>query len=697
MKIIFQFVLLFFFSFFGAAQNQIIFKEDFSDPNRSYFTLSDIQNFKSTIEDGHFVYNNMGTSWRYSSAGVAFSKDLDFVYEVKISSTQCEPHKKYGVVFLVKNIDNRSTFIFSNNGEYELEVKSEKETVISKKGNTNAVNASGANIIQVKRKGSDFSFYINEKFVVSVKDIPYHSNMFGVFTEGPNKMLVDYILMKQDGFSPLRTVAGIPKGLVKENLGANINTAYGDVAPLISPDGKTLYFSIKNHPENTGGVDDKDEIYFSTRQSNNSWGLRKNIGYPLNNKAPNSVISISPDNNMMLLRGVYKSDGSSGGSGVSISYRTTTGWSMPEKVNIEGYTTKAPTSEFNLSADGVYLLMTIEKDDSYGNKDIYVSIRQEDGSFGAMINLGATVNTWLDEVSPFLAADGRTLYFSSYGHAGYGSADIFMSRRLDDTWQNWTVPENLGPDINGPEWNAYFVIPASGEYAYMSAIGEFGNSDIFRVNLPQVLKPQPVVMISGRVINSKTNEPIGANITYRNLKTDEVLGIAQSSPEDGTYKIILPSGNEYSFLAEKKGFIATSESFNTMKLQEYSEINKDLFLTPIEAGQTIRLNNVFFDFAKFSLREESFPELNRLVKMLGENPNMKIEVSGHTDSVGSAESNLTLSQNRANSVKDYLLGKNIAPERIVSKGYGLSKPVATNNTDEGRQLNRRVEFTILNN
>jgi outer membrane protein OmpA-like peptidoglycan-associated protein len=677
------------------AQSKVIFREDFTNPKMSYFTTSNIQGFKSTIENGHFVYDNTGTSWRYSSTSVAYDKNQDFLFEVKFTKTEGAASKKYGVVFNLKNIDNRNTFIFSNDGNYELEVRTDKEVAVSKKGTFKGVNASGDNLLQISKKGNNYTFYINDVKVLTLKDIPVHSNYFGVFTEGPNKMLVDYIQMKQDDFRPLKLVKDIPSGLVKENLGNMINTSYSDVGPVIAPDGQTLFYSIKNYPENTGGADDKDEIYFSKRQRDGSWGLRKNIGYPLNNKAPNSVISVSPDNNTMVVRGTYKADGSSAGGGISVTTRTERGWSMPEKLEIENFKTSSSTTEFAMSADGQFLLMSIQHDVNYGDKDIYVSKRKPNGTFGPPINLGPVVNTWLEEMSPFLAADGVTLYFSSYGHSGYGSADVFMTKRLDDTWQKWTEPENLGPEINGPEWNAYFVIPASGEFAYMASVGEFGNSDIFRVKLPMVLRPDPVVMISGKVINSKTKEPLAAEITYRNLKTDEVLGIAKSSPEDGSYKIILPAGNEYSFLAEKKGFIATSESFNTKVLKEYSETNKDLYLTPLEVGQTVRLNNVFFDFAKFSLREESFPELNRVVKLLQDNPGMKIEVAGHTDSVGSAESNLSLSQNRANSVKEYLLSKNISADRVVSKGYGLTKPVATNDTDEGRQLNRRVEFTIL--
>ncbi|MBE2245868.1 MAG: OmpA family protein [Candidatus Competibacteraceae bacterium] len=678
------------------SQKFVEYRNDFSDSKNSLYGITSIDKFNTQIVDGNYVFDYSGTTWRYQSSGYAFSKELDFSYEVTISKTTGIDSKHYGMVFLVEDVDNHSKFIISNDGSFEIHSLSANTQIVSKKGKTKSVVKGGANRLRIETKSGTFHFFVNDEKVATLTGIPYHSNYFGIFSEGPNKMFVDEVVFRQDGFPPLKTVSGIPSTLNKENLGPNINTSYSEISPIISQDGKYLFYSSKNNPDNIGGKDDKDDVWISERQSDNTWSMRKNIGKPINNSSPNTVISITPDNNSMLLRGRYKSDGSFGGNGASITYRTQSGWSMPVPIDIENYKNNASTSEYWLSSDGMYMLLTIQHPDkNYGDKDVYVCKRKEDGSFGPPINLGPVINTWLSELSPFLAADGVSLYFSSYGHAGYGSADIFVSRRLDDTWQNWSEPENLGPGINGPEWNAYYVIPASGEYAYMAASGEYGGSDIFRIQLPQALKPKPVVLIAGKVLNSKTKEPLEAIITYRNLKTDEVLGSARSSPIDGSYKIILPSGNMYSFLAEKDLFIATSENFNTLTLTEYTEINRDLLLTPIEVGQTIRLNNVFFDSGKFDLREESYSELNRVVTLLNKNPNISIEVSGHTDAVGNDATNQTLSQNRANSVCAYITGKGIDKSRLTCKGYGETKAVASNSTEEGKQLNRRVEFTIL--
>ena len=500
---------------------------------------------------------------------------------------------------------------------------------------------------------------------------------------------------KKTNYTP-KVVKNIPQRIKKMNLGKNVNTTYHEITPFISADGKTLYFTRKNSPENTGGEKDKGEIYYSELQADGSWGKAKNIGKPLNNTGPNFIVSVTPDNNTALVGGVYKADGSLGGSGISLSIRGENAWQIPKKLEIKNYYNKSDYVSYNLSADGKTLLMAVERDDSRGNLDLYVAFLQEDGTFSEPKNLGNTINTFSQEYSPFLAPDGITLYFTTSGYPTYGSADIFVSKRLDDTWQNWSEPENLGHEINTENEESGFVLDASGQKAYITSSAEsIGRMDIIQIELPEVLRPKAVVLVSGKVINAKTKQPIAARITYRDLETDIELGVANSSLVDGSYKVVLPSGNAYSFLAEKKGFIATSNNLNLEQLSTYKEIQQDLLLSPIEVGQTVRLNNIFFDTGKWELREESAAELKRLVKILNENSTMAIEISGHTDNTGDAQKNMQLSQKRADAVKNYLQKSGIAANRLSSKGYGQGKPVAANNTEEGRQTNRRVEFSIL--
>ena len=311
-------------------------------------------------------------------------------------------------------------------------------------------------------------------------------------------------------------------------------------------------------------------------------------------------------------------------------------------------------------------------------------------------HMGEILNTFDMEFAPFIASDGKTLYFSSKGHTGYGNADIFLSRRLDDTWLNWSEPKNLGPEINTENWDGYFTIPASGEIAYLSSFdNSLGGSDIFKIKLTKDAQPEPVALISGKVINSKKNEPVSANIKYKNLMTDEEMGIATSSNVDGSYTISLAGGTKYSIYAEKEGFYSVRENIDLTELKEYQEITHDLFITEIETGEIIRLNNLFFVFDTDQLLDESIGELNQLFSTLEKNKTLKIEISGHTDSKGSDAYNVDLSKRRAEAVVNYLIKNGIEPQRLQSKGYGESIPVASNETEEGRQLNRRVEFKVL--
>jgi outer membrane protein OmpA-like peptidoglycan-associated protein len=313
---------------------------------------------------------------------------------------------------------------------------------------------------------------------------------------------------------------------------------------------------------------------------------------------------------------------------------------------------------------------------------------KEDGSFSKPKNLGNVINTFDDEANPFLASDGKTLYFASKGHPGYGYFDLFVSKRLDDSWTNWSQPENLGNIINSPGYELSIFLSAKGDKAY---IGK--DRDVWEID--NTVKMDPVVLVKGKVYDSKTKNTLSAPILYNSLKNNKELGTAISDPKTGSYSIVLPFGEKYSFMAEKEGYYAVTQNVDLSDLKEYKEIEVDLYLSPIEKGEVIRLNNIFFASGKYELLSESFAELNILFGLLKDNKSIKIEIAGHTDAVGSDADNMELSKNRANSVLKYLVGKGIASERIISKGYGETKFIAPNTTEEGKQLNRRVEFVIL--
>ena len=320
----------------------------------------------------------------------------------------------------------------------------------------------------------------------------------------------------------------------------------------------------------------------------------------------------------------------------------------------------------------------------------------EDGRWTEPLNLGSDINTALEEGSPFLAPDDKTLYFSSDGYTGYGKHDIYISRRLDDTWTVWSEPENLGPLINSNEDDAFFNIPPTGEYGYFSRNFSENNTDIFRFELPKEHQPDAVVTIKGVVYNTKTRRPMQARIIYESLPDGKEIGMIESDPLTGEYQLILPSGKMYGYLAEAEGFIAINANIDLKNTEVYDELSNDLYLVPIEKGAIVRLNNIFFDFDKYILIEESFPELIRTIEFLNKNEDIKISVEGHTDNIGTQKYNSTLSEKRAMAVVDYLVKGGIARDRMQPKGWGKSKPIASNDYEiDGRELNRRVNFRIL--
>lgn len=485
-----------------------------------------------------------------------------------------------------------------------------------------------------------------------------------------------------------------------ENLGPNVNSIYSEIKPVISADGNTLYYLVSDHPTNTKQAlkGKSEDIWYSTKDEKGNWTKTVHAEYPLNQQNFNAVIWASPDGNRIMIKGYYE-NGEYQNKGISLCKKTANGWSVPvgqiikdyDEMNIGKYSNQLMTN------DGKYIIFSFSEYKDSEVNTLYYSKLERNNKWSKPKKLSSIFDDGKhNHMSPSLASDGVTLYFSSNRPGGLGNNDIWMSKRLDDTWKNWSEPVNLGPPVNTPKWDAYFAIDASGEYAYMSSYDKsIGKSDIVRVKLKETDKPNPVVLISGNVYNAKTKEPISADLVYETLPNNEEAGNALSSPIDGSYKIVLPYGNLYSFRAFASNFISVSENIDLTKVEAYQEIKRDLYLVPIEKGQTVRLNNIFFDFGKATLRAESYPELDRLVTIMKENNKMSIEMSGHTDNVGNEASNLKLSEERAQSVTQYLIAKGVKSSRIVAKGYGKSKPVATNDTEEGRQLNRRVEFTIM--
>lgn len=484
------------------------------------------------------------------------------------------------------------------------------------------------------------------------------------------------------------------------NLGKHINTQYDEVNPLISPDGKTIYFIRNDHPKNTFKNMPTQDIWYSVINNEDStWSEAKHADFPFNQRQFNAVCGISPSGKTLLIKGAYRS-GKYKGRGYSFSHYKRGKWTLPEMLKIEDID-KMSLGIYNgayLSADGKILLMYFSEVKGDRSGDLYVSFLKQDQTWTKPKNLGKDLNTPYLEASPFLATDGKTLYFTSTRPGGYGDADIYRSVRLDNSWESWSSPENLGEPINSEKRETYYSISASGDYGYMVIKpGKFGKSDIIKIKMEEKQKPEPVVLVYGKVLDTKTGKPINkeVEIKYESLSDETISGTTNSDAETGDYKIILPKGSKFIYFAGTKGYLNESESIDLSELSEYSEIKKDLKLVPIEKDYHAELSNLFFKTGSSEIEPASYPELNRLVELMKLNPKLIIEIEGHTDNIGEENYNMALSTERAKAVRLYLLDHNIPSKRVSFIGYGETKALADNNTEEGRSKNRRVEFKIL--
>lgn len=554
--------------------------------------------------------------------------------------------------------------------------------------------------------------------------VPLQGRMLNVFLEKTSykvsavklefdgSALPDYFSLDavaiSDSHIPIIAAIDLPellsKGLVVERLDTNVNSDFSEYNPLLSPDGKTLYFSRKNHPENVGGTSDKEDIWYSELGADGKWSLAKNMGPQFNNNQPNFVntVSSTPDGKaVVILLGNKYLDKGKMVAGVSISSNVGGKWSDPKPLEIENDYNYNEKANYFLANTRKSLLMSVEREDTQGGRDLYVSFEKEDGTWTQPLNLGKVVNTVGEETAPFLASDDKTLYFSSNGFSGYGGSDVFMSKRLDETWTNWSPPENLGPDINTKLDDLFFNIPSTSEYAYYSRGVTVDNSDIYRVKMPMFMTPDPIVIVRGKLVDARTGEPLGAKIIYERLSDGKEVGSTYSDPVTGEYEIHLPGGQQYGFRAEAKDHISENQNLDLRNFTKDGQlVDKNITLAPIEVALVeentkIILNNIFFDFDKSVLKSESFPELKRIAILMKEKATMQVEISGHTDPTGPEAYNLGLSERRAKAVSKYLVEQGVASDRIKTTFFGETQLIDNSNTREGNRKNRRVEFKIL--
>lgn len=491
----------------------------------------------------------------------------------------------------------------------------------------------------------------------------------------------------------IKVASDAPQKVIRENLGKTINSRNPEFAPVISSDGKTLYYT-RNYVNFFGKEKDQD-IWYSTKNEDGTWSKAQNLGIPLNTEQDNAVFAVASDGREVLLMNKYLKDGKLA-PGISRSKRTPNGWSFPEDVKIENYYNKSSNAEFALSADGKVMVMSIERLTTRGNRDLYVSFKKPNEEWTEPRNMGNVINTPAHDVTPFIAADGKTLYFSTSGFSGFGNNDIFKSTRLDETWLNWSEPQNLGEGINTPNWDGFFTIPASGEYAYMCTYENASQKeDIFRLLLPQDKQPEPVWVLMGEILSTTDQKAIECDIEWYINKNYRKKNVTHFNPALGLFKIILPLRQEYEIVPVKKGYLTITDYVDLTNENSYREIKRNFYLLPLEVGNKGVLNSFTFLQGKADLPESALKDLDRIAQAMRDIPTLEILFEGHTDNQGDFQLNLQLSEERVKNAKKYLISQGIQAERIQIKGWGQTRPIANNATEERRKLNRRVEFTII--
>lgn len=483
-------------------------------------------------------------------------------------------------------------------------------------------------------------------------------------------------------------------GVKIENLGADVNSEYEEIAPIISADESTLIFTSRR-PNTTGGAvaDDgkfMEDIYICTKVDG-KWSKPRKISDNVNTSEQDAAVALTPDGHSLI---VYKNNHHGTGD-LYQSNLVGELWTTPEILE-SGINTRHWENSASISADEKTMIFTSTRPHGFGGEDLYIVRKGLDGEWKEPENMGDHINTKYDEDAPFLMADGRTLYFSSRGHSSMGGFDIFKSTYNKKT-KTWSKPENVGYPINSADDDIFFVWSPDGQRAYFSSHHEdgYGDQDLYVMYIPQdKVEEVSTVMLTGRV-SDETGKGIDAEIKVTDNETGELISTFHPNKRTGKYTVVLPTGSNYGVSIEHKDFIPYSKNVNIPE-GNYEEKIHDVMLKKLEAGSIVALRNVFFEKDSDELMKESFHELDKYSQLLQVNKDIKVEIAGHTDADGDVNYNLDLSQRRAQSVVNYLTNQGVKKDRLHPVGYGEKHPVASNQTAEGKKENRRVELIIHN-
>jgi outer membrane protein OmpA-like peptidoglycan-associated protein len=536
------------------------------------------------------------------------------------------------------------------------------------------------------------------------------------------------VLLVNTCFITLLPVVSWAQPAVLERLANEINTSADEINPILDWDGSTLYFTRVGHPEfdKTLLMENEDqsialdathfdallkEVYSRIAEqpiadpvhstfNQDIWiaqgDLKGNFtkiihpGAPVNNALPNSISTMTPEPHRFVVINQFIPEGGMDIGFSEIEHIGDTAWTFPKPIVIEDYYTRQSGTSLTMSSDGSLMILALNRSDTRGDNDLYISFHNPDGSWGVPKNLGKAINSEYRESTPHLSPNMKILYFSSNRPKSLGGMDIFFVERLDDTWENWSEVQQFIEPINSKSDDSQPYFNSATGYLYFTS-RRLGNSDIFRL---QIAPPLPeTVTVTGKILNSKTGEPLIGDILYGDT-TSEYYQHIQTS-RDGTFSIVVPKGITYQFEAQKEGFIGEYLRVKFDRARFYNNYVVNLSLDPIEVNGKISLPPIFFQQSEAKILPKSFGVLNHLVDILKDHHSLHILIEGHTDNAGTESSLVELSERRAVAIKDFLVQKNINPTRLATEGMGSRVPIFSNaNTEAQRQKNRRVEVKI---
>ncbi len=514
-----------------------------------------------------------------------------------------------------------------------------------------------------------------------------------------------------------------PIRVIITNLGDSINSVYDDYFSVFGPGDTIMYFTSRR-PARSGSkrspVDNKfyESVYVSYLRDNEWTGARP-LSQRINSRGNEAAVGINNEGDQLY---IYIGDKNSGD--IYYSTRRDGRWSSPRSMPAR-FNSRDREGDICFDSEGRTLFFTsADKKNSFGGRDIFVSSMDSKGRWSEPENLGDLINTTYDEIGVFLAESGKELYFSSKGHNSMGGYDIFRSV-LNDKGE-WMPPENLGYPMNTPDHDLFYSITGDGKYGYYSTIrmGGIGGKDIFRVvflgsekelvmsteqklisglpgdsregffDMPVALAVDSSLTLKGTVTDAGSDEPIMAKLEFIDLERSEVIATAVSN-DTGFYKISLPDDKSYGVEIMARDYLFFLDMVDLSGAGTDIGHTRDFQLDKVEVGAKVVLENIYFETNKAELKPESYKQLDQIFEFMDNNPTLKLEISGHTDNVGSLKYNTRLSKSRAQAVVSYLVRKGIDPDKLDAQGYAFTQPIAPNDTSEGREKNRRVEFKIL--